>query len=288
MIVAFACSAPMGIEIVSVSATAAVTITRVLPQSQAARAGLLPGDVLCYARSDGANHSHGQAIPYNAFLELIRSSQTHLHFYIRRSGGISAAEAVPTTKATVALDVRPLKVSSPATGMPKRVDGDATGSRTKALAVHTGIPARSPPNHEAIRAAAAAAAEQRANSNALTSVYARRPTATRSEQRAQKRTPPRRKHSVSHSSPRAPLTGPGSTTAVSLLTAQAVASAKLAEQATVIQLGFDPYEATTAHTAVGGRGIIVTTPPRPKRQPVRVSLDGETTLDDSRMEASLA
>jgi hypothetical protein len=235
---------------------------------------------LCYAGGDGANHSHGQAIPYNAFLELIRSNQTHLHFYIRRSGGIGAAEAVPTTKATVALDVIP-KVSSLATCMSKRVDGDAANSRTKAQVVHNS--ARSPPNHEAIRAAAAKAAEQRANSNAL---YARRPTATLSEQRAQKRTPPRRKHSVSHSSPRAPLDGPGSTTALSLRTAQAVASAKLAEQATVIQLGFDPYEATTAHTAVGGRGIIVTTPPRPKRPPMRVSLDGETTLDDSSMEAS--
>jgi hypothetical protein len=280
----------MGIEIVSASTTDAVTVTRVLPHSQASRAGLLPGDVLCYA-GGGANHSHGQAIPCHKFFELIRSNQTHLHFYIRRAGGISAVEAVPTTKATVEVNVRPLKVLSPAKGShsPKRLDGDAAGSRTKTLAVH--VPALPSPSHEEIRVAAAKAAEQRASGNALfTSLYAQRPTATRAAdaQGVHKRTPPRRKYSVSRSSPCPPLNRHGSTSALSPQTARAVASAKKAERDTAIQLGFDPYEATTAHTAVGGRGIIVTTSPCPKRQPVRVSLDGETTLDASRMESPLA
>jgi hypothetical protein len=280
----------MGIEIVSASTTDAVTVTRVLPHSQASRVGLLPGDVLCYA-DGGANHSqHGQAIPCKEFFELIRSNQTHLHFYIRRAGGISAEEAVPTTKATVEVNVRPLKVLSPAKGShsPKRLDGDAAGSRTKTLAVH--VPALPSPRNEEIRVAAAIAAEQRASANAFTSLYAQRPTATRAAdaQGVHKRTPPRRKYSVSCSSPCPPLNRHGSTTALSPQTARAVASAKMAERDTAIQLGFDPYEATTAHTAVGGRGIIVTTSPCPKRQPVRVSLDGETTLDASRMESSLA
>lgn len=88
-------------------------VAEVVPDSQAAAAGLARGDVLCFAGSNGR-----EEIPYEIFLELAASSQRPICFEVRRvpstkqkptpaaaafnSGGPTSAEAYARKQAVIA------------------------------------------------------------------------------------------------------------------------------------------------------------------------------------------
>jgi hypothetical protein len=96
---------PLGIQIERRSTSSSSAICgRIIPDSQAAHAGLQRGDILCFANSDGT-----EEIPYDMFLELAKSNQRPLCFEVRRlvtsnatksSLSSSAASASSSAKTT--------------------------------------------------------------------------------------------------------------------------------------------------------------------------------------------
>jgi len=95
---------PVGIKVEKRSNTSASAIVNsVVPGSQAEAAGLRRGDVLCFAGSNGQ-----EEMPYNMFLEIVKSPQRPIHLEARRfeqssaRGGGGSADAEARRRAMIA------------------------------------------------------------------------------------------------------------------------------------------------------------------------------------------
>lgn len=201
---------PLGLQVEKSSRGTAI-VAAVVDESQARRAGLARGDVLCFAGSGGA-----EEIGYDMFLELAASAQRPLCFEVRRGG------VPPTTKKNAAA-----ADNATATKNGNMAPASASSSSSSAEAYN---------RKQAVMAAAEKRerAHQKYHKPIKKKETAQLPTIVSTAERH--RLERERLQRIADESASDAASAHGHRAA-------AVASAKAAEQSTVEQLGYNPYAA---------------------------------------------
>ena len=183
-------------------------VSRVEPGSQAEKAGVLRGDVVCFAGSEGS-----EEVDYKLFLEMAKAAQRPLCFELRRVGGSTTRVAGSGSNA------RPAAASSPASvaSTPSRHSSAATTKQS----------AEAYARKQAV--VAAAEARDKANKAKLKPISRTKDPAAAASAAAFSD-----KYELPSNDPK------------SEVAKAAIAEAKRQEAVLAAQLGYNPYEPNTA------------------------------------------
>ena len=208
---------PLGIQVEKrPNSQGTAIVARVVENSQAAKAGLMRGDILCFAGSDGR-----EEIMYDMFLELAKSNQRPLCFEVRR---------IPTkSTTTTAGAAAAASLSTSATAGRNSSGGSSSSSSSSSSDRHSA-------ETFARKQAVIAAAEAREKAHKQKSKPIKRQTKSSLDQQQRNKDSNLTTDNSSndHHEPK------------SEAAKQAIEAAKNSEAKTAAELGYNPYETNRA------------------------------------------